>query len=1197
MPSKKQDEWFSHPSIGLDFEKLLAAADGENEVGVRENIEDAPSQDPLRSERPDRPAAPPRAPSGSGMPILKEGASGAAVENLQSMLNKNGASLDADGQFGPKTTKAVKDFQASRGLAADGVVGPKTWTELSRGGVEPPPKPVETRSVTISAVDEKSNESIVGASVKLGSKSGKTDKSGEVKFTLAAGTYPLIVTAEGFEVARGEVEVTGDEDVHHIELMVSKGGSATERNVTMAAVDEKSADPIAGATVRLGGKSGKTSTSGEVKFKVTAGTHAWSITAEGFEDSRGELEVPPDEDITFLELKVSKSAAATERNVTLAAVDEKTAEPIVGATVKVGGKTGKTSAKGDVKFKLLAGTHSWSVSGEGFEEARGEMEVPPDDDITFLELMVRKSATATERSVTISAVDEKSTKPIVGATVKVGGKSGKTSRSGEVKFTLAVGTHSLTVTAEGFEDARGSLEVTADEDVNHVELMVSKGGGAATERSVTISAVDEKSTKPIVGAMVKVGGKSAKTSRSGEVKFTLPAGTYPLIVTAEGFQEGRGSLEVTADEDVNHVEFLASNAKTGTATFTVSDETDGKVIQGATVEVGNESLETGNIGLAVFVMPPGKYPYRVSAKGFQEARGTVEIELGGSSDILELLAPADSSGSVIFTVADETTGKGIEGADVEIGNNSAKTGNVGFVVYFMPAGTYSYHVTAKGYAEARGTIEVDSDGETRMLELLKPAGASGGVTVVVSDLATGAPIDGAKVEIDAESASTTPGSLGMVTFDGLKPGKHSYRVTADGYANESGTVDVLSDDASPTPSLKVQMKSTKPTPAITLGKLTVEVVFADNGAPAKGAVVTVDPAAVAPAPSVAVCDAKGMADFDGLRPGKCTVNVKTATATGKAVVTITEDQIELTKVVLARAKPPPPPSGFQYEPGEAEGSLNSPGLIEKTPSGFVLFNFGVNKSFIKPEHQKFLNDLIKQLRLDDPGTEKAISVISGFTDGVDVESRNATLRKTRADTVQIFLESHGAAQETVGVIRNTPAGNFLAPNTTRQGRARNRAVTINLASMIVPPVPPPPPPQPKVAKSTKWALQSNLTASVPTKPGVAISTVNFILHDRENRKKFLLQFTGFGGGFGLSFPASVALPAPTDFETTVPVEASDFNGGGAIRQASIGLGLGFSVGDAQLHVTTKPAQVDISGFQFSFGADISFIGGQWKILG
>ncbi|MDC0714515.1 peptidoglycan-binding protein [Stigmatella sp. ncwal1] len=70
------------------------------------------------------------APGGSG-PTLKQGQSGAPVAALQNRLNQLGFNAGAaDGQFGPKTTAAVKAFQSAKGLVADGVVGPKTWNQL-----------------------------------------------------------------------------------------------------------------------------------------------------------------------------------------------------------------------------------------------------------------------------------------------------------------------------------------------------------------------------------------------------------------------------------------------------------------------------------------------------------------------------------------------------------------------------------------------------------------------------------------------------------------------------------------------------------------------------------------------------------------------------------------------------------------------------------------------------------------------------------------------------------------------------------------------------------------------------------------------------------------------------------------------------------------------------------------------------------
>jgi peptidoglycan hydrolase-like protein with peptidoglycan-binding domain len=67
---------------------------------------------------------------------IRQGDSGSAVQGLQVQLNKHGAGLSADGAFGPATDNAVRSFQTSHGLAVDGVVGPATWAELLGTGGE-----------------------------------------------------------------------------------------------------------------------------------------------------------------------------------------------------------------------------------------------------------------------------------------------------------------------------------------------------------------------------------------------------------------------------------------------------------------------------------------------------------------------------------------------------------------------------------------------------------------------------------------------------------------------------------------------------------------------------------------------------------------------------------------------------------------------------------------------------------------------------------------------------------------------------------------------------------------------------------------------------------------------------------------------------------------------------------------------------
>lgn len=61
---------------------------------------------------------------------LRNGDSGTAIYNLQGCLNLLGASLSLDSSFGTATENAVKAFQRSVGLTADGVVGSETKREI-----------------------------------------------------------------------------------------------------------------------------------------------------------------------------------------------------------------------------------------------------------------------------------------------------------------------------------------------------------------------------------------------------------------------------------------------------------------------------------------------------------------------------------------------------------------------------------------------------------------------------------------------------------------------------------------------------------------------------------------------------------------------------------------------------------------------------------------------------------------------------------------------------------------------------------------------------------------------------------------------------------------------------------------------------------------------------------------------------------
>ncbi len=61
---------------------------------------------------------------------FRVGDQGSDVAEIQGQLASMGYDVVADGDFGPATAEAVKSFQASHGMTADGLVGPSTYAAL-----------------------------------------------------------------------------------------------------------------------------------------------------------------------------------------------------------------------------------------------------------------------------------------------------------------------------------------------------------------------------------------------------------------------------------------------------------------------------------------------------------------------------------------------------------------------------------------------------------------------------------------------------------------------------------------------------------------------------------------------------------------------------------------------------------------------------------------------------------------------------------------------------------------------------------------------------------------------------------------------------------------------------------------------------------------------------------------------------------
>ena len=62
--------------------------------------------------------------------IVRVGDKGQKVQVLQLLLKAHGFIITVDGDYGPATLAAVRQFQKNVGTTVDGIVGPKTWAAL-----------------------------------------------------------------------------------------------------------------------------------------------------------------------------------------------------------------------------------------------------------------------------------------------------------------------------------------------------------------------------------------------------------------------------------------------------------------------------------------------------------------------------------------------------------------------------------------------------------------------------------------------------------------------------------------------------------------------------------------------------------------------------------------------------------------------------------------------------------------------------------------------------------------------------------------------------------------------------------------------------------------------------------------------------------------------------------------------------------
>ncbi len=183
-----------------------------------------------------------------------------------------------------------------------------------------------------------------------------------------------------------------------------------------------------------------------------------------------------------------------------------------------------------------------------------------------------------------------------------------------------------------------------------------------------------------------------------------------------------------------------------------------------------------------YLLRPGEYRLTATKTGYHNLQQTLRVAPDSDSPFRFSLTKLPG----LLTLSSEPTG-----ASVSL--DAQRLGETPLADYELESGEYSYHVSAPRYQAAQGSVLVEGLGRRQRLHVaLEPLWAE--VTIVSQP-------SGATVFVDDLEVGET-GDAGFVAE--IMPGKHSIRLSLDGYKDWRHAVVISSNEARALPPVKLQ---------------------------------------------------------------------------------------------------------------------------------------------------------------------------------------------------------------------------------------------------------------------------------------------------------------------------------------------------------------------------------------------------------
>lgn len=629
-------------------------------------------------------------------------------------------------------------------------------------------------SVVITVLDSDNSSPAQGAAVNINGSSYPTNERGQAVVSLQNGTYPYTVTKSGYYDGSSSVTVLDSDNSSVISL------KARLYNVIMT-VKNPLKEPIKGATVEINATSYQTQDNGEVSLQLKNGTYPFTVVANGMDDYLGELEVVSADIPSFpvnMEYKKYDIVFTVQ-------TDEGVA--IENANIHINEKDYQTSQGGLVTVRLSDGQYPYTVTKEGYVQTQGNVEVSGSNKNVLAQL------TPISYNITFVVKDNMASPNLLqGVSIDIENedKTVTTNASGEAIISLKAGKYTALFMKNSYKTETLSFEVIGEATFTQILKKIWNltfkvtAAGKSGLKDVTVSV-----SGPAILSGNTVSLKTKDDGTTDPVQVINGAYDWNASLTGYSPEEGVGSVQ---DADQEKVIELTYGFET---TFTTSPAT-----QGVEIAIdGNDTITTGQDGIATINLSTGTHTYAYSKTGFLNGTGNVRIEEAEKSVQITLVPGA--------TVTFHTKVGNSALADVKIivGQSSARalpetivTNSQGIAAIDLPTGDYQYQIPTTSTDNPNlvevpsGTFSVATAASAIELDLADYVKYN--VTFQTVPSTQDVAISFAKAESpDTPVASGATASNGILTLT-YKNGQYIYTAKKSSYKDVTGEFTIAGGD-------------------------------------------------------------------------------------------------------------------------------------------------------------------------------------------------------------------------------------------------------------------------------------------------------------------------------------------------------------------------------------------------------------------